>query len=130
MRATITVGTAKAAALDVVRNDGLAVSVAGKTGTAEYCDNIAYPKGLCVQGAWPAHAWFTGYAPWDDPNNSTDINDKPEILVVAFIYNGKEGSTAALPVARNVLQAYYRIQKERQDSGTQTTSNQVVLGQP
>lgn len=97
MRAAVTEGTAMPAALPYT-------TVAGKTGTAEYCDNIAFPLGLCQPGNWPAHAWFTAYAPYENP----------EILVIAFIYNGKEGSTNALPVVRNVIEAYYRLKSERE----------------
>ncbi len=91
-------GTAKGANLPYVE-------VAGKTGTAEYCDDIAGPLGLCKQGAWPAHAWFTAYAPYENP----------EILVVAFIYNGIEGSSNALPVAVKTIEAYYRLKNEREN---------------
>src|SRR5690606_12351147 len=89
-------GTARAANLPYV-------SVAGKTGTAEYCDEIAWPLGLCVPGNWPAHAWFTAYAPYEDP----------EILIMAFVYNGGEGSAVALPIVVQTMEAYYRLQNER-----------------
>ena len=64
MRAAVTMegGTAIPAALPFVE-------VAGKTGTAEYCDNIANALNLCVPGQWPAHAWYVGYAPYDAPGN-------------------------------------------------------------
>lgn len=96
MRLTVTGGTAQTANLPYV-------AVAGKTGTAEYCDDVARPLGLCVPGNWPAHAWFVGYAPYENP----------EILVLAFVYNGREGSAVALPVVRETLEAYIRIQTER-----------------
>lgn len=121
MRATTTIGTAAAANLSIVRYDGLSVAVAGKTGTAEYCDNIAWSRGLCEQGNWPAHAWFTAYAPWDDPSNNGDPvsdRDKPEILVIAMIYNGEEGSGYALPVVNEVIAAYYRLQNIRNRAGS------------
>ena len=89
-------GTARAADLPYV-------SVAGKTGTAEYCDEIAWPLGLCRPGNWPAHAWFTAYAPYEDPN----------ILMIAFVYNGGEGSGVALPIVVNTMQEYFRLQNER-----------------
>jgi penicillin-binding protein 2 len=79
------------------------VNVAGKTGTAEYCDNIARPLGLCRFGAWPAHAWFVGYAPYENP----------QIMIIAFVYNGDEGSRVALPIVRETLEAYCRIQESR-----------------
>ncbi|MBW4436888.1 MAG: penicillin-binding protein 2 [Pleurocapsa minor GSE-CHR-MK-17-07R] len=97
MRLTVTLGTGQAANLSYV-------PVAGKTGTAEYCDEIARPLGLCRPGNWPAHAWFTAYAPY---------GDNPEILVQAFVYNGGEGSAVALPVVVQTMEAYFRLQNER-----------------
>ena len=71
--------------------------VAGKTGTAEYCDDWANRENLCVPGNWPAHAWFVGYAPQDDP----------EIAVVSFVYNGSEGSAVSAPIVRRVIDFYF-----------------------
>lgn len=102
-------GTAKGANLPYIE-------VAGKTGTAEYCDDIAGPLGLCNPGAWPAHAWFTAYAPYENP----------EILVVAFIYNGIEGSSNALPVAVRTIEAYYRLKNERENQ----PANQLAITPP
>jgi penicillin-binding protein 2 len=73
--------------------------VAGKTGTAEYCDKFADAKGLCRPGDWPSHAWTAAYAPYSDP----------EIAVVAFVYNGNEGSTVAGPIVKRVLEAYFAL---------------------
>ncbi len=75
------------------------INVAGKTGTAEYCDEIAYPKGLCKPGAWPTHSWVYLYAPYENP----------EIAVIVFVYNGGEGSKTAGPIANAVLNAYFRL---------------------
>jgi penicillin-binding protein 2 len=75
--------------------------VAGKTGTAEYCDDWANAQGLCVPGNWPAHAWFVGYAPYDDP----------EIVVVAFAYNGKEGALFSAPIVRKVIDTYFQLKE-------------------
>jgi len=71
--------------------------IAGKTGTAEYCDDWANRENLCVPGNWPAHAWFVGYAPYDDP----------EIAVVSFVYNGSEGSAVSAPIVRRVIDFYF-----------------------
>ncbi|MBL8093506.1 MAG: penicillin-binding protein 2 [Anaerolineales bacterium] len=75
--------------------------VSGKTGTAEYCDRTAWLKGLCIPGSWPAHAWTTLFAPSQDP----------EVSVIAFIYNGTEGSIMAGPLANQALRLYYEIIK-------------------
>ncbi len=98
-RAAVTIegGTASPAALPYVE-------VAGKTGTAEYCDDIARPLGLCVPGNWPSHAWYVGYAPYDNP----------EIIIIAFVYNGGEGSRNALPIVVDTMDAYFRLKTERQ----------------
>lgn len=74
------------------------VRVAGKTGTAQFCDDIARQMGICREGfAQPTHAWFMAYAP----------AEAPEIALIVFIYNGGEGSTAAVPVAREILEWYF-----------------------
>lgn len=78
---------------------GMSIPSAGKTGTAEYCDNVAQSKDLCKPGNWPAHAWYVGYAPYDDP----------EIVVLAFVYNGREGSTVAGPIVRQVMEGYFEL---------------------
>ncbi len=95
LRMTVTEGTAMSIF------EGVEVPTSGKTGTAEYCDNIAQEKGLCVYGSWPAHAWYVGYGPTDDP----------EIAVVAFVYNGTEGSSVAAPIVRQVLEAYFQLKE-------------------
>ena len=93
MRAAVTGGTLK----DVFENIGIAV--AGKTGTAEYCDTFANEKGLCIPGSWPSHAWTLAYAPYDNP----------EIAVVAFAYNGGEGASVAGPIVRRTIDAYFEL---------------------
>jgi penicillin-binding protein 2 len=74
------------------------VRVVGKTGTAEYCDDMAQKDGDCLYpDLIPTHAWFAAYAPLDDP----------QIAVVVFIYNGGEGSATALPVAQKMLHYWF-----------------------
>lgn len=79
--------------------EGFPIAVAGKTGTAEYCDNKAQQRDLCKFGAWPTHGWTVAFAPYEDP----------EIAVVAFVYNGGEGAVAAGPIVRRVMQAYFAL---------------------
>lgn len=60
------------------------VPVAGKTGTAQ------------VSGG-RNHGWFTGFAPYDNP----------ELVITVLVENGIGGTTAAVPVAQRVLQWYF-----------------------
>ncbi len=76
------------------------VTVAGKTGTAEFCEYIPEEQDCRRDDKdnLPTHAWYVAYAPYE----------APEIAVVAFVYNGGEGSATAIPIAREVLEAYFR----------------------
>jgi penicillin-binding protein 2 len=93
MRLAVTIGTLEE------RFEGATISAAGKTGTAEYCDQYAQAKNLCIPGNWPTHAWTVGYAPFENP----------EIAVVAFVYSGGEGSSVAGPIIRRTLEAYFEL---------------------
>jgi penicillin-binding protein 2 len=77
----------------------LPIAVAGKTGTAEYCDDVALKANRCQFGQWPTHSWTLAYAPYDDP----------EIIVMAFCYNGGEGASVAAPIVARVIKAYYEL---------------------
>ncbi|MCJ7700716.1 MAG: penicillin-binding protein 2 [Anaerolineales bacterium] len=94
MRLAVTTGTLANEFENVI------TPAAGKTGTAEYCDEYANAKNLCKPGNWPTHAWTVSYAPYENP----------EIAVVAFVYNGGEGASVAGPIVRRVLEAYFEIQ--------------------
>ena len=60
--------------------------VACKTGTAEFGD----PEG-------ETHAWLTAFAPFD----------KPDIVATALIEKGGEGSYAAAPVVKEIMDYYF-----------------------
>lgn len=82
--------------------DEFGITTAGKTGTSEYCDNIAIKRGWCrfdKTQIQPVHAWYVGYAPFEDP----------EIVVAVFVFNGGEGSQWAAPVAQDVMAAYFQV---------------------
>jgi penicillin-binding protein 2 len=93
MHMVVTDGTAKRPF------EGMEVQTAGKTGTAEYCDNVAQAQNRCQPGNWPTHSWYFGYAPYDNP----------EIAVVAFVYNGGEGASVAAPIVRTVMESYFNL---------------------
>lgn len=80
------------------------IITAGKTGTAEFCDETD-EDGNCGRnenGYLPTHSWYVGYAPYD----------APEIAIVTFLHHGGEGSEAALPVTRRIMEAYFGIQPD------------------
>jgi len=94
MRAAVEWGTAMNAYLPWV-------SVAGKTGTAEYFtdeNEDGYPD-RDRKGNLPTHAWFTAFAPAEDP----------EIALVVLVEGGGEGSSTAVPVAAQILQHYFPL---------------------
>lgn len=75
------------------------IAVAGKTGTAEYCDDVALKANRCQFGQWPTHSWTLAYAPFDDP----------EIIILAFAYNGGEGASVAGPMVYRTMEAYFEL---------------------
>jgi penicillin-binding protein 2 len=81
------------------------ITSAGKTGTSEFCDNIAIEREWCrfedleLRRILPTHALYVGYAPYENP----------EIVVSAFVYNGNEGSQTAAPIVREVMAYYFGV---------------------
>ncbi len=75
------------------------IEVGGKTGTAQ----VAAVKGKMIKSEHLPynirdHAWFVGFAPVGDP----------EICVVAMVEHGGHGASAAAPIVRAVMEAYFR----------------------
>jgi penicillin-binding protein 2 len=94
MRAAVAGAGATAWMMDVP-----GVAVAGKTGTAEFFidrnkDGIPDRD---RKGNLPTHAWFTAYAPYENP----------EIALVVFVFGGGEGSATAVPIANEILDYYF-----------------------
>ncbi len=73
------------------RLNGESYTIAGKTGSAEYG---LYPG---ADGAMRSHAWFTGFAPADNP----------EIAVTVIIESAGTGGDYAVPMARQVFTQYF-----------------------
>ena len=77
------------------------IDASGKTGTAEFCDR--YPQCLDRDGrVKTSHAWFAAYAP----------SYNPEIVAIAFVYGGGEGSQVAVPVVNQMLRYYFGIEEQ------------------
>ncbi len=66
--------------------NNLGYTAAGKTGSAEY-NNV---KG-------DSHAWFTGFAPAEDP----------EVCVTIIVEGAGSGGDYAVPIARRIFDAYF-----------------------
>jgi penicillin-binding protein 2 len=91
LEGAVVYGTATSGQIEQVR-------VAGKTGTAQFCDDLAQQLGICGEGlAQPTHAWYMAFAPIEEP----------EVAVVVFVYNGGEGSAVAVPIGQEILQWYF-----------------------
>ncbi len=84
MRDCVTYGSCRALS-------AMPFAIAGKTGTAQWHSEKDY------------HAWFTSFAPFDDP----------EIVVTVLLEEGGEGSETAVPVARDILQAWWGLRQAR-----------------
>ncbi len=90
-------GTARAVAIP-------GVTIAGKTGTAEFAADLDGDGRIDrdKEGNLPTHAWFTAFAPYEDP----------EVAITVFVFGGGEGSATAVPIAREVLAAYFGVSPE------------------
>lgn len=94
MKMTVRAGTGQTMQVD-------GVSVAGKTGTAEYMD----------RGVRRKHVWCTAFAP----------AEKPEIVVCVMLDNGIGGGRDAGPVVQKVLATYFKT------SATVITADEETL---
>ncbi len=76
------------------------ITVAGKTGTAQVVRlrQFKHMREEDVPYKYRDHAWFTCFAPAENP----------EIAVTVLVEHGMHGGSAAAPVARAVLQAYFK----------------------
>lgn len=76
------------------------IQVAGKTGTAENSHG-------------EDHAWFVAYAP----------AESPEIAIAVLVENGGQGGAVAGPMARQVLEAYFEIQRKEEARGVKVAAH-------
>ncbi len=76
---------------------------AGKTGTAQVVrqagGGFTYHSNKLLQD----HAWFVAYAPADDP----------EIAICVLVEHGVHGSTAAAPIARQLIEHWFAVDIDR-----------------
>ncbi len=67
---------------------GLSYTAAGKTGSAEFKDSTS-----------DSHAWFTGFAPLENP----------EISVTIIVENAGSGGEYAVPIAKRIFDDYFDV---------------------
>ncbi len=95
MRRSITEGINVAA-----RNECSGLSIAGKTGTAEFGPIIELPDDKITR---QSHSWFVGFAPYENP----------EIAVVVLLEGTGDlddgSSTLAVPAVTQIMQAYFGV---------------------
>ncbi len=85
MTKTVEEGTASALS-------GLGYTAAGKTGSAEYEIGGNLKE---------THSWFVGFSNVENP----------DIAIAVIAENGGSGSSTAVPIARQVFDAYYEYVK-------------------
>jgi penicillin-binding protein 2 len=81
------------------RADLETIAVAGKTGTAQVYKHSAGVDSDTLPKEERDHAWFAGYAPADDP----------EIAFAVVVEHGGHGGSAAAPIVRQVLEAFFGV---------------------
>jgi len=92
------------------------VEVSGKTGTAQVVSTQLQKSSANAE--FKTNAWFVGYGP----------TDKPEIVVAALVLHGGH-STAAVPVVRDVIKAYFDKKAGPKPPANQMESQVRVLSQ-
>jgi len=91
MRDAVVSGTAWRARMPIAE-------VAGKTGTAQVASaNVVAANNEDRPYELRTHAWFVGFAPFDDP----------EIAIAVVVEHGGAGGTAAAPIGGEILRTFF-----------------------
>ncbi|UCG14458.1 MAG: penicillin-binding protein 2 [Deltaproteobacteria bacterium] len=107
-------GTGRAAQLHGIK-------MAGKTGTAQVvrmADDEEEQDASEVPYEFRDHAWFVAYAP----------AETPEILVVVLVEHGGHGASAAAPLARQVMEEYFKSRPRVKTAQSSADSDKPALG--
>ncbi len=85
------------------------ISIGAKTGTAEFClwDETQQQCQKDKDGHWPTHAWFTAFAPFENPQvallvmiDGSSVQGPPTVI---------QGSEVAAPIAAEILRAIFKL---------------------
>ena len=77
------------------------ISISGKTGTAQVIgrkEDDPEAEDEDIEEQFKDHAWFVAYAP----------SEAPEIAVAVIVEHGEHGSSAAAPIARDMIRTYLK----------------------
>ena len=86
------------------------LSFSGKTGTAQLISlsaDAVYKSCRELEEKLKHHGWFISFAP----------SDKPEIVVAVFTENSCSGSGGSAPVARDIIQYYFKRKEMMRSDG-------------
>ena len=92
------------------------VEFCGKTGSAQIISNEGKQRAGHVSGKQLVdNAWFVGFAP----------RRNPEIIVAVLVEHGVHGATAAAPVARDIIKAYYEKKSHQENKAYTVDLKQI-----
>lgn len=98
------------------------VEFCGKTGTSQLISFEGLKKVRGSTRRFTENAWFVGYAP----------RRNPEIVVAVLVEHGEHGSSAAAPIARDIIKRYYdkKGQREKQQFTVEFKRYEVPAATP
>ncbi|HKI86397.1 MAG TPA: penicillin-binding protein 2 [Thermoanaerobaculia bacterium] len=79
------------------------LEVAGKTGTAQVVAQKTRTLNKDLPEDLRDHAWFVSYAP----------AEHPRLVIVVFVEHGGHGADAAAPIAKDLYETYFKIDKRK-----------------
>lgn len=79
------------------------IEFCGKTGTSQLISSAGLKRAGKTR-RFTDNAWFVGYAP----------RRNPEIVVAVLVEHGEHGSSAAAPIARDIIRRYYEKKGHRE----------------
>ena len=94
------------------------IELCGKTGSAQVISNQALAR-VGKHADLKDNAWFVGFAP----------RQNPEIVVAVLVQGGEHGASAAAPIAKDVVKAYYD-KKQGKVPPRELTSQALPPGTP
>jgi penicillin-binding protein 2 len=82
------------------------IDVCGKTGTAQLSSVTASKDTHLLPKEQKEHAWFIGYAPYENPT----------IAFAIIVEHGGFGGEAAAPIAKKVLERYFGVDNGEEEA--------------